>query len=126
MERRVFPKRKDEIGRNGGRPYDDLRWSRFKDFSPADMYNVVGEHVFPFLRTLGGERSHQLASYAVRAHHRKPSLRCQLESRVSPKAALQPRIVSGSSWRSTFTAADSISNREAEKILSAQPSIDAL
>ena len=40
--RRVFPKGKDDIGRGGGRPYDDLRWSRFKHFAPADMYTVVG------------------------------------------------------------------------------------
>ena len=47
-----------------GRPYDDLRWSRFKHFAPADMYAVVGEHVFPFLRTLGGDDS-------TYAHHMK-------------------------------------------------------
>lgn len=31
MARRIFPKGKDGIGKNGGRPYDDIRWSRFKD-----------------------------------------------------------------------------------------------
>src|SRR3989440_11314570 len=50
MERRVFPDGNDPKGR----PYDDLRWSRFKHLAPSDMYTVVGEHVFPFLRTLGG------------------------------------------------------------------------
>ncbi len=30
-----------------GRPYEDFRWSRFKHFAPADMYAVVGEHLFP-------------------------------------------------------------------------------
>src|SRR3982750_1709240 len=60
MERRVFPE-----GMNPKeRPYDDLRWSRFKDFAPAEMYAVVGEHVFPFLRTLGGDDS-------TYAHHMK-------------------------------------------------------
>src|SRR5438045_1347637 len=49
----LFPHGADERGR----PYADLRWSRFKHFAPADMYTVVGEHVFPFLRTLGGEGS---------------------------------------------------------------------
>jgi type I restriction enzyme M protein len=53
MSRRVFPRGKDGIGKNGGRPYEDLRWSRFRNFAPAEMYTVVGEHVFPFLRTLG-------------------------------------------------------------------------
>ena len=53
MERRIFPAGKDERGR----PYDDLRWSRFKDFEPREMFKVVDEHVFPFLRTMGGEGS---------------------------------------------------------------------
>ena len=37
MERRVFPEGNDPKGR----PYDDLRWSRFKHFAPADMYAVL-------------------------------------------------------------------------------------
>ena len=60
MARRVFPEGKDARGRN----YDDLRWSRFKHLAPAEMYSVVGEHVFPFLRTLGGDDS-------TYAHHMK-------------------------------------------------------
>src|SRR5881409_1118974 len=65
MERRVFPEGNDPRGR----PYEDLRWSRFKNFAPSDMFAVVGEHVFPFLRTdlprsLGGENS-------TYAHHMK-------------------------------------------------------
>ena len=64
MARRVFPEGHDGIGRNGGRDYADLRWSRFKHFAPADMFTVVGEHVFPFLRTLGGDDS-------TYAHHMK-------------------------------------------------------
>src|SRR6058998_1148726 len=57
MERRVFPKGKDGRGAGGGRAYDDLRWSRFKNMAPAEMFSVVGEHVFPWLRTLGGDES---------------------------------------------------------------------
>jgi type I restriction enzyme M protein len=53
MERRIFPKGKDERGR----AYEDLRWSRFKSFEAREMFKVVDEHVFPFLRTLGGEGS---------------------------------------------------------------------
>ncbi|TAK35889.1 MAG: SAM-dependent DNA methyltransferase [Chloroflexota bacterium] len=60
MERRVFPEGTDARGR----PYDDLRWSRFKHLAPAEMYTVVSEHVFPFLRTLGGDDS-------TYAHHMK-------------------------------------------------------
>lgn len=53
MERRVFPEGNDPRGR----PYDDLRWSRFKHFAAPEMFTVVGEHVFPFLRTLRGDDS---------------------------------------------------------------------
>ena len=60
MERRVFPAGKDPKKR----PFEDLRWSRFKNFAPADMFTLVGEHVFPFLRTLGGNGS-------TYAHHMK-------------------------------------------------------
>ena len=60
MAQRVFPAGIDPRGR----PYEDLRWSRFKHFAPGDMYVVVGEHVFPFLRTLGGDES-------TYAHHMK-------------------------------------------------------
>ena len=60
MEHRVFPDGKDSKGRN----YNDLRWSRFKNFAPAEMYALVGEHVFPFLRTVGGDDS-------TYAHHMK-------------------------------------------------------
>src|SRR5437870_5763410 len=60
IERRVFPEGDDPKGR----PYQDLRWSRFKHFVPGDMYAVLGEHVFPFLRTLGGDDS-------TYAHHMK-------------------------------------------------------
>jgi len=60
LERRIFPNGKD----SKGRAYHDLRWSRFKHLAPAEMYVVVNEHVFPFLRTLGGDES-------TYAHHMK-------------------------------------------------------
>lgn len=53
IERRIFPKGKNERGR----AYEDLRWSRFKNFEPREMMEVVADHVFPFLRTLGEEGS---------------------------------------------------------------------
>jgi len=53
MRRTIFPAGDDERGR----PYQDLRWGRFKHIAPAEMYEVVAEHVFPFLRTMGGEGS---------------------------------------------------------------------
>ncbi len=53
VESPIFPSGNDDQGRS----YTDLRWSRFKDVAPADMFEVVGERVFPFLRELGGEGS---------------------------------------------------------------------
>jgi type I restriction enzyme M protein len=64
LERRVFPEGKDGICKKGGLLYDELRWSRFKHLAPGEMYAVVAEHVFPFLRTLGGDDS-------TYAHHMK-------------------------------------------------------
>ncbi|WP_298268543.1 class I SAM-dependent DNA methyltransferase [Geobacter sp.] len=63
MERRIFPEGNDDHPRKP-RPYEDLRWSRFKHFAPKEMFSVVGEHVFPFLRNLGGDDS-------TYAHHMK-------------------------------------------------------
>lgn len=53
MQNRVFPEGTDDKGRS----YDDMRWSRFKHFSPAEMYEVVAEHVFAFIRTKGTDGS---------------------------------------------------------------------
>ena len=54
MRRRIFPDGVDEQGR----PWSELRWSRFKELGEAaSMFKVVGERVFPFLRELGGEES---------------------------------------------------------------------
>ena len=53
MERRVFPDGNDDQGR----PYSDLRWSRFKNFEAREMMDVVAERVFPFLRQMGEEGS---------------------------------------------------------------------
>src|SRR6266568_3226827 len=53
LERRIFPDGKD--GR--GEPYENLRWSRFKNFEPREMFRIIDEHVFPFLRGLNGQGS---------------------------------------------------------------------
>ncbi|MCA1675232.1 MAG: type I restriction-modification system subunit M, partial [Actinobacteria bacterium] len=50
----VFPDGVDDKGRD----YQDYQWSRFKGFPPDEMFTVVAEHVFPFLRQgLSGENS---------------------------------------------------------------------
>jgi type I restriction enzyme M protein len=51
LEHRFFPAGKDERGMS----YEDMRWSKFKNLGdPARMYKIVDQHVFPWLRTLGG------------------------------------------------------------------------
>ena len=47
---RIFPAGCNEQGLD----YATLRWSRFKHLAAADMYAVLRDHVFPFLRALGG------------------------------------------------------------------------
>lgn len=65
MERRIFPEGIFQEGLDiKKRDYDDLRWSRFKHFAAPEMFAVVNNHVFPFLRTLGGDDS-------TYAHHMK-------------------------------------------------------
>lgn len=49
----IFPSGDDE----SGKPIADLRWSQFKSKAPAEMFEIVGERVFPFLRKLGGDGS---------------------------------------------------------------------
>jgi type I restriction enzyme M protein len=53
LEQATFPAGNDPKGRS----YQDLRWSRFKNFGSAEMFEVVKEHVFPFLTSLGGDGS---------------------------------------------------------------------
>ena len=53
MTRRIFPEGNDDKSE----PYDNLRWSRFKNFEAREMMRIVDEHVFPFLRQLGEEGS---------------------------------------------------------------------
>src|SRR5215472_6934290 len=76
IERRIFPEGNDPRGK----PYVQLRWSRFKHAEAREMFTVVGEHVFPFLRTLGGDDS-------TYAHHMK-------DARFTiPTPALLARVV---------------------------------
>jgi len=33
--------------------YAGLRWSHFKHFAPQQMYEVIDQNVFPFIRGMG-------------------------------------------------------------------------
>jgi type I restriction enzyme M protein len=64
MEQRVFPEGNDEKGK----PYEQLRWSRFKHLEAREMFEVVSEQVFPFLRT---EFLSAYGDGSTYAHHMK-------------------------------------------------------
>ena len=53
MRRTYFPEGNDDAGQ----PYSDMRWSRFKNFAPQQMFDVLDKRVFPFLRTVGGDQT---------------------------------------------------------------------
>ncbi|MGL4306298.1 MAG: type I restriction-modification system subunit M [Mycobacteriaceae bacterium] len=48
-----IPEGKDELGRD----YEDLRWSAFKHKSPEELFTIVDQRVFPFIKNLGAEGS---------------------------------------------------------------------
>ena len=54
MRRRVFSEGRDDIGKDGGLPYEEMRWSRFRNKAPAQMFEIVADHVFPFIRSMAG------------------------------------------------------------------------
>lgn len=53
IERRIFPEGNDRAGT----PYSHLRWSYLRTQEPRLQYELFSDHVFPFLRTVGGEGS---------------------------------------------------------------------
>jgi type I restriction enzyme M protein len=53
IEGRIFPKGNYEQGCR----YEDMRWSKFKNNEPGEMFEIVDKHVFPFLREMKGEDS---------------------------------------------------------------------
>ena len=56
----IFPEGEEFLpeGLARGRPYGDLRWSRFKHLPAAEMFEVVGTYVFPFLHRRAEESTH--------------------------------------------------------------------
>ncbi len=51
LEHQFYPEGDDGKGRS----YQDLRWQNFKNMAPEEMYEVISQHVFPFLQQLGGD-----------------------------------------------------------------------
>lgn len=78
---RIYPEGKDGKGLS----YDDMRWSRFKNTAPEAMFDVLNEHVFPFLRGLHASKGE--AATSAFAHHMR-------DARFTiPKPALLAKVV---------------------------------
>ncbi len=76
VERKIFPEGKNEQGQS----WEDLRWSRFKQKNPAEMFVIMRDRIFPFLQQLGGVDS-------TYANHMK-------DARFTiPKGALLSKVV---------------------------------
>lgn len=41
-----------------GRPFEDLRWDRFKNMSAQDMFNIVDKYVFSFIQARAANSTH--------------------------------------------------------------------
>lgn len=57
-----------------GLDQDHLRWSRFKDFAPEDMFGTVRDEVFPFIKTLGDKGEEDGEGGSTYTHHMKDAL----------------------------------------------------
>jgi type I restriction enzyme M protein len=83
----LFIKRLDELhtlkerkaARTGGtiedpifsKKQEPLRWSRFKESAPEQMFNTVKDEVFPFIKSLGATGDEEGTTYS---HHMKDAL----------------------------------------------------
>lgn len=86
----LFIKRLDELhtlkeakAARTGKPIEDpvfttdqdlLRWSRFKETAPEQMFNTVRDEVFPFIKTLGQKSGADGEGGSTYTHHMKDAL----------------------------------------------------
>jgi type I restriction enzyme M protein len=56
MENPIFPKGINPASK-ADRPYEILRWSKFKNLDANTMYEVLSEEVFPFIKSMGNADS---------------------------------------------------------------------
>ena len=78
---RIYPEGADDRGL----PYEEMRWSRFKNAAPEQMFKVLSEHVFPFLRGLHASQG-EAAQSAFARHMRDARF-------TIPTAALLAKVV---------------------------------
>ncbi len=60
----------------------DLRWSRFKDIDPEQMFETVRDEVFPFIKALGRSRGEEGEEASTYTHHMKDALFMMPTARV--------------------------------------------
>jgi type I restriction enzyme M protein len=53
---------------------DKLRWSRFKEKAPEDMFTIVKDEVFPFIKTLGKKGDADGEGGSTYTHHMKDAI----------------------------------------------------
>ncbi|AOU97592.1 restriction endonuclease subunit M [Acidihalobacter yilgarnensis] len=53
---------------------DGLRWSRFKETAPEQMFATVRDEVFPFIKTLGSQREDDGQGGSTYTHHMRDAL----------------------------------------------------
>ena len=61
---------------------DDLRWSRFKEAAPEQMFEKVRDGVFPFIKTLGDNGQSDGEGGSTYTHHMKDALFMMPTARV--------------------------------------------
>ena len=84
IEEPIFPKGVNPDSRGSPkRTFDDLRWSRFRDFAPDVMFEVIRDDVFPFMKSLGAKDG------STYSHHMKDALFSMPSPRVLAKVVDQ-------------------------------------
>jgi len=82
IEEPIFPDGPNPATRSGYSA-QNLRWSRFKDFAPEDMFAAVRDEVFPFIKTLGSNGGRGDAEGgSTYTHHMKDALFIMPSARV--------------------------------------------
>jgi type I restriction enzyme M protein len=58
----IFPSGENDAGV----PFDSLRWTNFKHLAPKEMYDLVANHVFPFIKTMQSDREDSTYAHHMR------------------------------------------------------------
>lgn len=53
---------------------ENLRWSRFKEIAPEQLFETVRDQVFPFIKTLGRNGGHEEEGDSTYSHHMKDAM----------------------------------------------------